>query len=46
VIILKETKDGIMTLILEACKEITEKNFFLLNSFLEDDKLITLWHKN
>ena len=45
VIILITTKDGITTLILEACTEIIFKKIFL-RSFLEDDKLITLQHKN
>lgn len=38
-IILKETNDDITTLILKACTEIIFKKI-LLNSFLEDDKLV------
>lgn len=40
VIILKETKDGNTTLILEACTEIILKKFFPLNSFLEGTNLL------
>lgn len=44
-IILKETKDGITTFILEACTEIIKRKFSPVNSFLKGQTYYTTTHK-